>query len=363
MWPGEQQPDGRQNPQGPAPQQQNAFGPPSPQGPPPQGPPPQGGGPYGQQPYGYPQQPGYPQAPGTPPPSGYGQPQYGQPQQPYGYPQGYGQPQQPHSPWAPAPSPGNRRGLVIGVSAAVAVVLVAAGVTALLLNRGSGNTPVASGSSSPSAPASPAGSAPASADDGTGDLHGGGSATVQPVVPGWQAVPRGDRAVAFDVPKDWKLDPQSTDIGFNDAKGNPAVLMGGPAEESKYSCGGTARAAAGTKGGKNAKSLQAAAEAEAENWAYFAFTDLTKNPKPLPHLNKAVPFTNSHGIKGYAASATETGEPNTGKCASNGAAYAVAWPGADNQLTIWVMYTATGVPGEVPAQTIRTMEESIRQIH
>ena len=176
-------------------------------------------------------------------------------------------------------------------------------------------------------------------DDGTGDLHGGGSATVQPVVPGWQAVPRGDRAVAFDVPKDWKLDPQSTDIGFNDAKGNPAVLMGGPAEESKYSCGGTARAAAGTKGGKNAKSLQAAAEAEAENWAYFAFTDLTKNPKPLPHLNKAVPFTNSHGIKGYAASATETGEPNTGKCASNGAAYAVAWPGADNQLTIWVMYT------------------------
>ena len=30
--------------------------------------------------------------------------------------------------------------------------------------------------------------------------------------------------------------------------------------------------------------------------------------------------------------------------------------------SIWVMYTATGVPGEVPAQTIRTMEESIRQI-
>lgn len=401
MWPGEEQPGGqhnaRRNPQGPPPpppaggpppQQQPGgqpgFGPPPPNQPPNQpapqppaqpqqgfgqpqyGPPAGGQSPYGQPQYGQPQQ-------GQPgPPPGYGYPQ--QPQQPYGQPQ-YGAPgaqwATPGQPMPPkGPGGGNRRTAVIAGATALAVV-VALGVTVLVLhdnNKGT-RTVSAGGSASASAPAGagtpspsvPAASAPAGGSAGEEGPRGGGN-DVKPVVAGWQVVARGDRHVAYDVPPGWDVQDPSEFIGFEDAKGNPAVTVGGAAEYKDDWCGqDTSLAATGTKGDTKAKSLQSAAEAAAESVAYFGYNDLQHNKTGKLTYTKAKAFSNTHGIKGYLSTASETDVPTSQKC-TNGTAYVIAWPGTDNVLTEWVLWTATKVSGTVPAKTIETIEASIRQI-
>ncbi|MCQ4079933.1 hypothetical protein NGB36_04830 [Streptomyces sp. RB6PN25] len=360
MWPEDQRP-GEQSQGHPGHQQPQ---PPNPQGPAPG--------------YGYPQQPQPPQQPGFGPPA-YGQPGYGQPgyghqpaygQQPvYGQYPGFGPAPQwgaPVPPPAP-PGPGSRRGPVIGLAIAAAVVLLAgAAGAAVLLGGHDGQRTVANPNSSATATSAP--SAESSGSDATapndgfnGDPHSSNAGT-KPVVPGWKAVARGDRQVAFDIPQDWTALSSGTDIGFEDPNGNPEVEMGGPAEYKQNWCQDNSLAAAGTKGAVGAKSVQDAAETQAASWAYYGFTDLKSGKKGTLRATKPVPFTNGHGIKGYAASATETGVRRTNPCSTDGAAYAVAWVGADNTLTVWVLYTATGVPGQVPASTITAMENSIRQI-
>ncbi len=124
--------------------------------------PPQPGGPHGQQPpqhgYGQQPQPGW----GQPPQPGYGQQPgpYGQPQQaPFGQQGGYPQqgpygPQQGFGgyggPGGPPPRK-SKTGLIIGIAAAVTVVLVGGGIaTAVLLNDGGDANTAA-----PDAPSSP----------------------------------------------------------------------------------------------------------------------------------------------------------------------------------------------------------------
>ncbi|MFJ6215227.1 hypothetical protein ACIQGZ_18120 [Streptomyces sp. NPDC092296] len=133
--PGGGYPPPPQQPQQPQ-QQQQPYGAPAapPQGAPGYG----GGGPYGQ-----PQQPPYggqPYGGGQPPYGGqpYGQPPYGQ--APYGRPpQGYPQQQPPYGPPSggrpPVAQPRSRKGLVIGIVAAV-VVLGVGGVAAAMLSGG-----------------------------------------------------------------------------------------------------------------------------------------------------------------------------------------------------------------------------------
>ncbi len=380
MWPGEQQPGGQQNPQW------------NPQGPPP--PPPGGGQSDDRQPPGG---PGF----GPPPPAGQppvGQPQPAQPQaaqppavqppagQP-GYPPGYGYPQQSQQPqpgfgqpaqqWAAAGSPAgppkeswqdSRRTAVIAV--AVAVVVIAAGVTTVAAKSG-GDKPVKAGPVTSGSP-SPSASASASATPTTGGTSGpssgdqgprGGSNSVQPVVPGWQVVARGDRHVAFDVPPGWSVENPSEFIGFEDEKGNPAVTVGGASQYKVGWCGAdSSLAATGSKGDKSAKSLQSSAENAAASVAYYGFNDLKKKAKGKLTYTKAKPFSNAHGIKGYISTAHEAGVPKTGKCTTDGTAYVIDWQGTDNVLTQWVLWASTGVTGALPAKTIETIEQSIRQI-
>lgn len=335
---------------------QPGFGPP-PGGLPPAPPQPQPG-------YGHPH-PGYGQpAPGQPayPPPGYGQPQPGYAQPPYGRP-----PQQ----WASAkppggPGTGNRR--TIGIAIATAVVLVAAGVTAVVVTRGGKDDgkhqagPSASVSTGQDV-ASPEPSQSAAGAPGGDEEGPRGSGAVQPVVAGWQAVARGDRHVAFDVPPGWQVQDPSEFIGFEDEKGDPAITVGGAAEYKENWCGqDTSLASAGSKGDVDAKSLQSSVENAAASTAYYAFNDLKHKAKGKLTYTKAKPFSNSHGIKGYLSSARETGVPRTGKCVTDGVAYAIAWSGTDNVLTEWVLWASTGVSGALPAKTVEEIEQSIRQI-
>ncbi len=115
--------------------QPGAYPPPPgyPPAPPPGYPPVPPGQPAGSPPPGYPAAPGYPTAPGYPaaPPAGYpaapGYPPAGYP--PPGYPPGYPAPGYP----PPAPPKKSRVGLIVGIVAAVLVVLLAAGGTAIYL--------------------------------------------------------------------------------------------------------------------------------------------------------------------------------------------------------------------------------------
>ncbi|WP_269857246.1 hypothetical protein [Streptomyces sp. RPT161] len=358
MWPGEQQPGGQPDPQGapadarsggqqPGHGQAGAFGPPSGFGPPPGGQPPA----FGQPTAAGPGQPPYP------PPQA-----FGYEQQPPGFGQVPPQWQQPGPPTLP-PQPPNRRRTTIGIAVAAAVVLIAAGVgVAMGLRDGGGDTTTNAASPTPSAAVSAAPSNAAPSAPPEAGPRGDGS-NVQPVVPGWQAVVRADRKVAFDVPQGWTVKQQDVLIGFEDEKGNPAVGMGAPAIYKENYCGGnTNAAAAGTKGAEGAKSVQDAAENQAQAWAYYGFNDMKSKQKGTLKSTSATPFSNSHGINGYLASATETNVPKTNQCATDGAAYAIAWVGHNSQLTVFVLYTSTGVPSEVPSQTIKTIEGSIRQI-
>jgi hypothetical protein len=366
MWPGDQQPGGQQPaPQGPPPAdarpdgqqpghgQPGAFAPPGGFGPPP-------GEGFGQSSgFGQPSGPGQPPSPGQPP---YGPPQpFGYEQQPPGFGQIPPQWQQPGPPTIP-PQPPNRRRTTIGVAVAAAVVLIAAGVGAAMgLRDGGGGATTTATSAPPSATVSASPSTAQPSGPPEAGPRGDGT-DVQPVVPGWQVVVRADRKVAFDVPQGWKIKQQDELIGFEDEKGNPAVGMGAPAIYKENYCGDSDAAAAGTKGAEGAKSVQDAAENQAQAWAYYGFNDMKSKQRGTLKATAAAPFSNSHGIKGYVASATETNVPKTNQCATDGAAYAVAWIGHNNQLTVFVLYTNTGVPDEVPSQTITKIEGSIRQV-
>lgn len=366
MWPGEQQPGGQQ-PQYPPADQQHPQSSPYPPSPP--------GGSYPQSPPSgpYPQSPPYSQAAPQPSPSPYA------PQQPY-YGQHPAYQQQPQS-WGPPPPqqpPGNhdRKALTIGISVVAAVAVIAAGAITAVYLTGGGKGDVAdpkksagattSESASPSLTPSPSDSAATGAggtsgtDTGPGDARGSVTdSEVKPVVTGWQAVPRSDRNIAYDVPKGWKIQPQSMLRGFEDKKGNPKALMGGTATYQDNWCGTSARGLVGSKGGKGATDLAQAAYNEAGSWADAAYND---SGKARITVTKAKPFSNSHGITGYAASATATGVP-VGKCASHGSVYTVTYVGKDKEVRTWVLVADTGFSGALDRSTVGSMRSSIREIN
>ncbi len=380
MWPGDQQSGGQQQPQGNPPQQpQNPYGTPSPYTQPgyqqpgyPQQPP--------QQPQQQPQQPQYPQTqPYGTPSSPYGQPGYPSQQQPGGYPT----PQ----PWGP-PTPGGPDGgppqkgsknLTVGIAIASALAVIAAVVVGVVYFSGGDKkdeagkdttSPTPTATTPPITTAAPTPTDTTAAGGGDDDNPRGapGSVDVQPVIPGWKVVRRGERNVAFDVPPDWTVDSEGMSIGFEDKKGNPQVVMGAPAyykhEWCKASDGGTAdRAATGTKGGSGASSLRSAAENEAEAWAYWAYQTDGKGTFSKAQNSKA--FSNSHGISGWQAQATASNIPKANKCTPpGGIAYTVAWldPAQKATAVVWVLYADTGVSDQLSQAIVDKIKSSIRPL-
>jgi hypothetical protein len=327
------------------------------------------------------QQPGHPQAQPYGAQNPYAQPapsphQPGYPQQPPG---GYPAAQQwgPPVPGGPeGPPPGGRKNTTTGIAIAAALAVIAAVVVgAVVLSGGDDKENEATDPTLSSAPATPTPtmSSPGSTDPavsgGSSDSPRGApeAVNVQPVIPGWKVVKRGERNVAFDVPPDWTLDSEGITIGFEDKDGGPAVAMGAPAYYKHDWCtsgNSTAdRAAVGSKGANGAKSVRNAAEVQAEAWAYWAYQEDGKGTFSKPFNSKA--FSNAQGITGWQAQATASAIPKTTRCTADGAAYTVAWidptqSDPTKRLVVWVLYCDRGVADQLPEPTIEKIKSSIR---
>ncbi len=326
MWPGDQQhPGGQRNPSNhPEQQPRNPYQKPPGGAYPPQPP---------QQPYGTPQY-------GAPPPG-----QAGPPASPFGpAPQPWGAPGPAARPPGP---PGRRRGTVVAAALTGAVVL-AAGVTAVLMTRGGGGTP-RSHVSSASGSASP------------GPAGGGGTrdSDNKPTVPGWQVVANAQHEAAYDVPGNWVVKGSSWYDVFGDADGNPKIAVTGAAHLQEDYCGlGSPLAGTGVRGHTHATSLPSAAHDDAVSTAYYGFNDF-KGPKGRLTSTAPVPFGSRHGVHGYLATASESfGKP--GRCTRNGTVYVIAWLDAHHEVSEWVLWTGTGAAGAPTAGTIATVEASLR---
>lgn len=336
MWPGQQQPPGgEQNPQD---AHQNPY-----QQQPGQG---QQPNPYQQQPgYGYPQA-GYQAPPPVQP--------WGQPQQTAPLPQSSG-----GSPYATK---------TVAIVAAAAVVVVAAATGAFVLTRDdkksdqADNKPAAASSSAPSSPAA----APAS--PGANPRAGG---DVKPVIPGWKVVLNPKYGTAFDVPPEWNVASAGVISGFTDDSKNdgmPMISFSAPAFLKEDWCKvdsnkdgreeSTGLAGTGTKGGQGAKDTAEAVKNEAGNWAFAAFAQ--KAPKGTVKVSEPKEYTTSSGLKGHMATATAIGVPKENKCSSDGKSIAFSFKTANGDFSSWILYSAAGVQGEVPQETMDKILSSVR---
>ncbi|MDF2256388.1 hypothetical protein [Streptantibioticus ferralitis] len=244
----------------------------------------------------------------------------------------------------------------MAIGAALAVIATGVGVTLALHSGGKKTTeskrPVASPSPSQTT------------NQPQGDTPNSSGGDVQPVVAGWQVVEHGSLNVAFDVPKDWTVEPAQATVSFNGADGFPAVMAGGVAEyKPNYCSKGNTVGVAGTRPVDDAKNLQDAAVTSAEDWVYYGFTDPTSKQHGTLKYTPAAPFSNQHGITGYAAEATASDVPKANQCTTDGAAYTVAWLGDDGKPVVAVILTNTTGPEQVSPQTITTVEGSLRRIH
>ncbi|MFD7079469.1 hypothetical protein [Streptomyces sp. NPDC059918] len=339
MWPGQQQPPGgQQNPQD---AHQNPY---QQQGQP--GQPEQQPNPYQQQP-GY----GYPQA-------GY-QPQ--PPTQPWGQPQ---QPQQPTAQQGGGGSPYATK--TVAIVAAAAVIVVAAATGAFVLTRDDKKNDQADGK--PAASSSAPATATAPASPGANPRAGG---EAKPVIAGWKVIVNPTHGTAFDVPPEWKVLGSGTAIGFDDEvkkDGSPYVMMTAPAylkedwckvdsdkdgrEETK------ALAGTGTKGGQGAKDTASLSRNAAGSWAYAAYGQ--PQPIEVTKISEAKEYTTLSGLKGHVATATVTGQPKATKCDTDGKAISFSFKNDKGDFASWVLYSATGVPGEVPQETMDKILSSVR---
>ncbi|MGW8376800.1 hypothetical protein [Streptomyces sp. ODS28] len=343
MWPG-QQPNGDQNAPNPYQQGQgqNAQQQPNP---------------YQQPGPGYPQQgqQGYPQ----PNPYQQGQPPQGRPPQPNPYAQQPGQ-QMPGQPWPPQGAPGGPQGpgggggggmskaAVIAVSAAAAVIAIAVGGFFLFQSGDDSEDTAADKKPAQSSKKQTAGQE--KSKDGSDPVH-----------PGWQAVLSDKYYTAFDVPKSagWKVNPQAVQYVIeNDKTKKPVLVMSGTAGFKDKFCEDSPLAVVGTKGAKGSKSDKEAAEVAAANFAIGGFDQKQKGK-----LTKSggKPFTNEHGVHGYAASAVVTGAPKKHGCSPTaGKVVTAAFANEHGERVVWVHSTAAGVDGEVPDATIKQMIASLR---
>ncbi|MFJ8792323.1 hypothetical protein [Streptomyces sp. NPDC102462] len=327
MWPGQQPPGGEQNPQ--------------------------------DNPY---QQPGYQQ------PNPYQQPGYQQPN-PYAQQSQWGTPAPVGAPQAQPPQGGGggNRTKLVAIVAATAVV-VAAGVTGFLVLGGDKDDKADGGADKRSGQSS---SADPTASESSEEPNPRTTETEKPLVAGWKVVVNPKWGTAFDVPADWELDSPGTSIGFEDRKSpdaKPLIMMSAPAEYKSKWCTSdddmdgktddTPLAVAGTKGESGAKSPGDAAIRGVPWWVYGGYTQPDK--KSITYDKKATDYTTKTGVKGAYAWARSTGNPRTGKCASDGKAITFAFRNSADDIVSFNLYAAKGVDGELDTETVMKILSTVR---
>jgi hypothetical protein len=354
MWQGQQPPGGEQNPQNQNPYQQPGY----------------------QQPNPY-QQPAPGQAPG---PGGYAQPNpY---QQPPAVPQWNPQ-QQPGPPQqGGGGGKGDKKTRMVAIVAATAVVVTAVVTGVVVMNKKNSDDSTdttASGDSkksSTSASVSPSTSASDTASDAPSDeasagANPRGTTDLKPLIAGWKVVSNPKYGTAFDVPPEWDVSSPGYTIGFEDEKkgdGSPLVAMSAPASYKDEWCKDdsdkdgheetTSLGLTGTKGANGATDTKNAAMLAANNWAYAAFAQnqtqgMLKNGTP-------VAFTSSSGLAGYEGKSTISGITKKRKCDSNGAAWSFAFKNLNDDFSVWILTSATGVTGEISDATAKKIMSTVR---
>ncbi|MFD9464533.1 hypothetical protein [Streptomyces sp. NPDC060027] len=336
MWPGQQPPGGEQNSQDQNPYQQPGY----------------------QQPNPY-QQPGYQQT-GYQQPGPYGQ-QPGQQQWGTSSPSPVG---------APTPPPGNgNRTKVIAIVAATAVV-VAAGVTGVLVLGGDKDDKVVGGDTGKDTRPTTGAPKDPSASPSDDDPRGGEGE--QPTVAGWKVVVNPKWGTAFDVPADWEVESPGTSIGFekDNAKAGdkPIIVMSAPAYFKSKWCSSdddkdgrtedTALGAVGTKGASGAKNTDEVAVNQVPWWVFGGYTQPDK--KSLTFDEKAKRYTTASGVTGSVAWARSKNTPQKGKCASDGKAVTFGFKNSAGDYVAWNLYGATGVKDEIPDATILKILSTVR---
>lgn len=265
-----------------------------------------------------------------------------------------------------APEPPRRawnRTTITAVVASAAVV-VACGVTGLLVLRDDGDNggdgkDRAGATSSASASASPDGADRSAADGGSG-----------PLVPGWSTVVNAKRGITFDVPASWAR--QSADwVSYvakdDDPEEKPLVAMMAPAVLKEKWCTSdddkdgneedSPLASTGTTGEKGSKSTAEAAEDTAKNWVYGAYTQPDSS---LLTISEPEPYRTKAGVEGSLVTVTSSGTPKKGKCDSAGKAVTFAFKNAEGDFVSWTYVGAHGVPDEVSDTTIRQILGTVR---
>ncbi|MET8689334.1 hypothetical protein ABZV77_34530 [Streptomyces sp. NPDC004732] len=336
MWHGEQPPGGEQNHQGQGQNQGQNQG--------------SGQGPgQGQNPY---QQPGYQQP------------------NPYGQQAPWNAPTMPAGPQGAPPEPpqggkgnGNRTKLI--AMATAGAVVVAAGVTGLLLLGGDKDDTAEPDPAKSSASADPTGSDDPNPRTGDG--------MPKPTVPGWKVVVNPKVGIAFDVPAQWSLESRDWAGGIvdnKDADDESAPFLAAyaaPAYFKEKWCvsdedkdgikDDTPLAAAGTRGGRGMKSTQQFARHEATNWVYGVYTQPDRKTVTTGPTES---YTSKSGVKGSLVTASSSGVEKQGKCESDGKATVFAFKDQEGRFVAWSFHGAKDVKDELPDATVEKILATVR---
>lgn len=260
----------------------------------------------------------------------------------------------------PVPQPGGGSGgrgrtAWVAVVAATAVV-VAAGMTGLLLlGGGDGSTEAA-----PTESVSPRASAT--------NPRAGGDA--EPTIAGWRTVVNPDIGVAFDVPAAWALkEPGWVSYVAEDDDGEENILVGmrAPAFLKEEWCGADDDkdghldhwwlAAAGTRSDRNARSTEEIARTDSRTWVYGAYTQPDKS---LVESAEVESYTTNSGLTGSLGTARSAGVEKTGKCRTDGKSTTFAFKNAEGDFVAWSFVGPAGVSEEVPEVTVRKILGTVR---
>ncbi|MBU3060532.1 hypothetical protein KO481_03230 [Nocardia sp. NEAU-G5] len=239
--------------------------------------------------------------------------------------------------------------LFAGIGAAV-VVALGIGVT-LLTVGGSGNSASSADSGSlvsalTSAKSSPPSAAPSTTAPAT-------IANLAPLIPGYQVVQVPSRGAAFDVPRNWQVDPASSTVW---GTAPDTVEIAGLAQDGKGYCPNYVRTNAfltmSAKPDPTAAATDVAAHLAKIGWSTATGTT----------PGKAVPLTSLDGeLHGSFAEVDGTFPPPAPGCAGSFAVYTFAFPG-ENGNFVMTIAADTGVDRAIDRPTAQRILASIRPL-
>ncbi|MEG8177244.1 hypothetical protein GZH49_01705 [Nocardia terpenica] len=263
----------------------------------------------------------------------------------------------PDAPPEPAAGAGRTRWILIGTGLAVVVAVATAGaVVALGRHSGGSTSPQAAAPSMVSAlttarSAPPSGRSAPTPNRPATPVPAPNPATMTPLIPGYQVVMVPDRGAAYDIPKDWTIDPVGTALW-----GNPpdTVDLAGLATDGKNYCPTYTRTHAFLTMSPQAD--PAAAATDVGQRMARAGWSVAGTP------GKAEQVMSLDGqLHGAFVETTGSAPPPAPSCASTFSVYTFAFA-SENGNFVMTIAADTGVPKAVDKATAKKILASIRPL-